>query len=178
VTTSATDPATAPTPDAAEPAPAAARPGPSGLFQATAIIATIGVVVALIGLGLLFLPVQTPTQDCGTSIGFLLDGRVNELVSETAPPAGITPAEAKANNAQPCRSRVADRTKPAAVLFVAGMVAALGAATTEVAVRATRWFRRRPPHPKRSAAKAPAAPGSSGPPAQGTEPSGSEQAGS
>lgn len=148
MTTSAAEPATAP--PAAEPAPASARPGPTGIFQATAIIATIGVVVALIGLGLLFLPVQTPTQDCGTSIGFLLDGRVNELVSETDPPAGITPAEAKANNASPCRSRVADRTKPAAVLFGAGMVAALGAATTEVAIRSTRRFRRRrvpPPAP-------------------------------
>jgi hypothetical protein len=133
-------------PDAtARPAAAvrAAPPRPHGLLAATAVIATVGVVVALIGLALLFRPVSTPTQDCGTSIGFLLDGRVNVFVSETDPPKGITPAEAKANNAEPCRDRVAQRTKPAAVLFGAGMVAAIGAALTEMAVRGRAWLRRR-----------------------------------
>ena len=120
----------------------ATQPAPA-ILRATAVIATIGVVVALLGLGLLFLPVQTPTQDCGTSIGFLLDGRVDELVNPDDPPKGITAAEARANNAEPCRDRVADRAKPAAVLFGAGMVAALGAAGTEVAIRTTGWLRRR-----------------------------------
>lgn len=119
-----------------------ARPGSTGLTRATAIIATIGVVVALLGIGLLLRPVETPTQDCGTALGFLLDGRVNELVSETDPPKGITPAEAKANNASPCRDRVADAAKPAAVLFGAGLVAALGATIVELVVRFAAWRRR------------------------------------
>lgn len=157
MTTPATDPATPPPAAAAAPAvaPATAEaPRPTGILRATAIIATIGVVVALLGLGLMFLPVQTPTQDCGTAIGFLLDGRVNELVSPTDPPKGTTPAEAKANNANPCRSRVADRTKPAAVLFGAGLVAAVGAAGTEIGIRTTWWLRRRRAHRARAASAA------------------------
>lgn len=135
MTTSTTDPAPAP-PAAPE------RPAPQGLLRATALIATIGLVVALLGLGILLLPVSTPTQDCGTSLGFLLDGRVNQLVSETDPPQGITPAEAEANNARPCRERVADRAKPAGVLLVAGLVPAVLAATVEISVRCVAWWRR------------------------------------
>ncbi len=133
---------TTPTTDP-EPMPTDARPGPHGLLRATAVIATVGVVVALLGLVLLLVPVSTPTQDCGTSIGFLLEGRVNELVSETDPPRGVTPAEAKANNATPCRERVAGRTKPAAVLLGAGLVSAIGATLFEAALRTTAWMKRR-----------------------------------
>lgn len=124
------------------PAAAPVHPAPTGLLRATAVIATIGVVVALAGLVLLLRPVTTPTQDCGTSLAFLLEGRDNEFVSETDPPAGITKAEAKANNATPCRERVAERTEPAAVLLVAGLVSALLATTTEVAVRNIAWWKR------------------------------------
>jgi hypothetical protein len=113
------------------------------VLRATAVVATVGVVMALAGLLLLLRPVQTPTQDCGTSLAFILGGRVNALVSETDPPKGITPAEAKANNARPCRERVAQRTKPAAVLFGTGLVAALGATAVEVALRGSAWVRRR-----------------------------------
>jgi hypothetical protein len=134
VTTSTTQPA-AP--------PADVRPAARGVLRATAVIATVGVVVALAGLLLLLRPVQTPAQDCGTSLAFILSGRVDVRVSETDPPKGITPAEAKANNAQPCRARVADRTRPAAVLFGAGLVAALGATTVEVSLRLGAWMRRR-----------------------------------
>ncbi|WP_421117963.1 hypothetical protein ACE2AJ_11130 [Aquihabitans daechungensis] len=136
MTTPTLDPAPAPT-------PTDARPAPRGLLRATAVIATIGVVVALLGLVLLLRPVSTPTQDCGTSLAFLLDGRVNEFVSESDPPPGVTAAEAKANNDEPCRDRVAERTKPAAVLLGAGLVAAIGAAVVETAVRTTAWVRRR-----------------------------------
>ena len=144
MTPSSTDPA-APTAPAAEPAPvpADARPAPHGLLRATAVIATVGVVVALIGLVLLVRPVSTPTQDCGTSLAFLLGGRVDQFVSETDPPKGITPAEAKANNARPCRERVAERAKPAGVLIASGLLAAIIAVTIEVAVRGTAWWRRR-----------------------------------
>jgi len=136
---------TASTTEPAPPAPAAApaRPGPTGIVEATAIIAAIGVVVALIGLGILLLPVTTPTQDCGTSAGFLLGGRVDQMVSETDPPAGVTAAEAKANNASPCRERVADRAKPAALLLGTGLIAALGAALAEMAIRLVRRSKRR-----------------------------------
>lgn len=137
---------TAPTTEPAPPpvpAAAPARPAATGILQATAIIATIGVLVALLGIAIMLLPVRTPTQDCGTALGFLLDGRVDQLVSEDNPPDGITPAEAKANNAAPCRERVADRTKPAAVLLGAGVVAALGAALAETTIRLVRRNKRR-----------------------------------
>lgn len=124
-------------------APATARPAPHGLLRATAIIATVGVVVALGGLVLLLRPVSTPTQDCGTSLAFLLGGRVDQFVSETDPPKGTTPAEAKANNARPCRERVADQAKPAGVLIASGLLAAIIAVAIEVAVRGTAWWRRR-----------------------------------
>lgn len=141
-------PAPPPAPDApapAGPAPdaAPARPAAHGVVAATAVIATIGVVVALIGLGLMLRTVSTPTQDCGTSLAFLLQGRVNVFVSVDDPPEGITSAEAEANNAEPCRDRVADQVKPAAVLFVAGLIAAVGAALTEVVIRSVGWLRRR-----------------------------------
>jgi hypothetical protein len=106
------------------------------------VIATIGVVVALLGIGILLLPVSTPTQDCGTSIGYLLDGRVDQFVSKDDPPTGITPAEAKANNANPCRDRVADRAKPAAVLIGVGLLVALGAALAETVIRLVRRAKR------------------------------------
>lgn len=127
-------------PDAAM---APTQPAPTGLLRATAIAATVGVVVALVGLGLLLRPVETPTQDCGTSLTFLLEGRVDEFVSETDPPAGISAAEAKDNNTQPCRERVADQTAPAAVLLVAGMGSAVLAAIIEMTVRGIAWWRRR-----------------------------------
>ena len=135
---------TTPTTDlAATPTPTDTRPAPRGLLRATAAIATVGVIVALLGVVVLLRPVTTPTQDCGTSLAFLLEGRVNELVSESDPPQGVTPAEAKANNTEPCRDRVAERTKPAAVLFGAGLIAAVGAAVVETVLRSTAWFLRR-----------------------------------
>lgn len=142
MTAPTTEPAPPPPPD---PGAAPARPRPTGVLLATAVIATIGVVVALLGIGILLLPVSTPTQDCGTSLGFLLDGRVNEFVSVDDPPAGITPAEALANNETPCRDRVADRVKPAAVLIGAGLVAALGATVAEITIRLLRRSKRRRP---------------------------------
>jgi hypothetical protein len=111
-------------------------------LRATAFVATVGVVVALVGIVLLMRPVSTPTQDCGTSLAFLLEGRDNQFVSETDPPKGITVAEAKANNADPCRSRVADRTQPAAVLFGAGLLAAIVATVVEISVRGVAWWKR------------------------------------
>jgi hypothetical protein len=134
VTTSTTPP---------EAATADARPSPRGVLRATPVLATVGVVLALVGLALLLRPVHTPAQDCGTSLAFILGGRVDVQVSETDPPEGITPAEAKANNAQPCRHRVAEQVGPAAVLFGVGLVAALGAAAVEVALRLSAWLRRR-----------------------------------
>ncbi|MCU1371491.1 MAG: hypothetical protein JWO77_2685 [Ilumatobacteraceae bacterium] len=131
------------TSDAPGPAVAPVRPAAHGVVSATALIATLGVVVALIGLGLMLRTVSTPTQDCGTSIAFLLQGRVNVFVSVDDPPEGITKAEAEANNATPCRERVADQVKPAALLFGAGLVAAVGAAAVEMAVRGAGWLKRR-----------------------------------
>ena len=135
---------TAPTTDPV-PAPpqAPVQPAPTPLFRATAVIATIGVVVALVGLAMLLRPVTTPTQDCGTSLAFLLEGRVNEFVSVDDPPAGVSAADAEANNAEPCRVRVGERAKPAGVLLLAGLTAAIGAAVVELSVRGAGWWKRR-----------------------------------
>jgi hypothetical protein len=138
-----------PTAEPATPAPAAPAhgradaPAPTGVLRVTAIIATVGVVAALLGLLLMLRPVTTPTQDCGTSIGFLLDGRVNEFVDEQDPPEGVTAAEAKANNADPCRDRVAERAKPAGILIAGGVLVALVATLVEVGDRGLAWRRRR-----------------------------------
>ena len=136
MTTSIPEPAT---PSPADPAPAP----PRGLLRVTPIVATVGVVVALVGLLLLLRPVTTPTQDCGTALGFLLDGRVNEIASVEDPPEGITPAEAKANKERPCRVRVVDQATPALIAFGAGLLVAVVAALTEIVARSIGWFGRR-----------------------------------
>ncbi|HRW36978.1 MAG: hypothetical protein KDB04_02310 [Acidimicrobiales bacterium] len=135
-------PVAASDPDAPGAAPAS-RPGPTRLQRTTALVATVGVVVVLIGLLVLLRPVSTPTQSCGTSLGVLLDGRANEYVYDVQnPPAGITRAEAEANNARPCRERVADIARPAAVAMAVGLVAAVGALIVEVVDRSFAWRRR------------------------------------
>lgn len=101
-------------------------------------VALAGLVVALIGIGVLLLPLQTPTQDCGTAAGFLLNGRVNELVNPDDPPAGITKADALDNNTKPCQERAANRALPAGVAVVGGTLIALIAVAVEAIVR-WRW---------------------------------------
>ncbi|MEZ5137674.1 MAG: hypothetical protein R2711_02510 [Acidimicrobiales bacterium] len=147
-----TDPSPPPPPPpvadagAGAPAPVAApvdRPGPTRLQRTTALVATVGVGVVLVGLLVLLRPVSTPTQSCGTSLGVLLDGRANEYVYDVQnPPEGITTAEAEANNARPCRERVADIARPAAVAMAVGLVAAIGALIVEVVERSFAWRRR------------------------------------
>jgi hypothetical protein len=119
-----------------------ARPGPTRLQRTTALVAAIGVVVALVGLGLLARPVSTPTQDCGATLLFLLDGRTNEFIDPNDPPTGVTPEEAVANNERPCRDRVADAARTPVVLVAAGLASALGALLVEVAARAWAWRQR------------------------------------
>ena len=118
-------------------------------MKVTAIVATIGVVVALVGLLSLLRPVSTPTQDCGTVAGFLLDGRSNVYIDPNDLPKGVTAAEAKANNAHPCRERVADQTKPGAVVLLGGLTVAVGAALVEMTARGLAWRRRRRARPRR-----------------------------
>lgn len=114
--------------------PPAEAPIPT-LLRATALTATIGVVVALLGVALLLRPVHTPAQDCGTVAGFLLEGRTDVAVDPNQPPAGTTRAEARAHNRHPCRERVADAAKPGATLVLAGTAAALVALLVETVVR-------------------------------------------
>lgn len=127
------------------------RPAPTGLLGIPALIALLGVLVAVAGLGLALVPVRTPTQDCGTPMAFLLRGRVDVLVDPVSPPTGITPAEAKANNARPCQQRSAARGLPALVLVLVGTTIGLIAATVEVTIRLRRrrspeaWVRTSPP---------------------------------
>ena len=139
-------------PAAAVDAPSNDRLGPTRLQRTTAIVATIGVAVALIGLVTMLRPVQTPLQDCGTTLTFLLDGRVNEFGDPNDPPKGLTADEVTANNDRPCRVRVGAQAKPAGVLIAGGIVAAVGAGATEITARMVAWRRRvrdrtRPGHP-------------------------------
>ncbi len=103
--------------------------------RVTAIVALVGVLLALLGLGIGALPLQTQTQDCGTAASFLLDGRLNQLVDPANPPKAVTAAEAKANNAKPCQERAANRAWPAGILVVGGTLLALVALVVEVTIR-------------------------------------------
>ncbi|WP_426574965.1 hypothetical protein [Aquihabitans sp. McL0605] len=139
-----TDPASPPADEpAAAPAPTVSHPRPTGLLRATAVVAFVGVIAAVLGFGLLLRSVSTPTQDCGTVIGFILDGRVNVFVDPADPPKGVTAAEAKANNDRPCRERVADQAKAPAIMLVSGLGIAFVAALVEVTHRSFLWRRRR-----------------------------------
>ena len=114
----------------------------SRVVRVTSVVAFIGIVLAVMGLALAARPLQTETQNCGTAGSFLLDGRVNEFVDPAQPPTGITSAEAKANNAQPCQERAANRAWPAGILVVGGTLVALLSLTSEFTVRAVAGRRR------------------------------------
>lgn len=130
-------------PPLAPPAPApAGSPGPTRLQRATAGIATLGVLVALAGLLVMARPVQTPTQDCGAGIMFLLDGRTNEFADPEDPPAGATGDQATENNERPCRVRVAASARPGAVMAGTGLFVAVTAAIVEATARGVAWRRR------------------------------------
>ena len=116
-------------------------------MRLTAVFALMGVLLAFVGIALAARPLHTETQDCGSAGSFLLDGRVNEFVDPANPPTGVTSAEAKANNVQPCQQRAANRGWPAGILVVGGTFAALTALIAEVIVRATFGRRRTPPPP-------------------------------
>ena len=121
--------------DAPTAATPAGRPPRAGILRGTAVVAAIGLVVALAGLGILGLPVHTPLQDCGTSITYLLDGRVDVAGDPAHPPAGATKADVLANNAKMCRPRVADRAKVAAPLLLGGLLVVIATAGVEASVR-------------------------------------------
>ena len=131
-----------------EPIPptALSRPGPSRLQRATAIVATVGVAIALVGLLVSLRPVRTPTQDCGTTLAFLMDGRTNEFVDVDDLPEGVTEADVEANNDRPCRERVADVAVPAFGAVAAGVGLALLAALTEGVDRGLRRHQRAQEH--------------------------------
>ena len=112
------------------------------VVRVTSLVAFLGILLAVAGLVLAAQPLHTETQNCGTAGSFLLDGRVNEFVDPTQPPAGITSAEAKANNAEPCQERAANRAWPAGILVVAGTLVALLSLTGEFMVRAVAGRRR------------------------------------
>jgi hypothetical protein len=101
----------------------------------TAIVALTGVVAALLALGYTALPLRSPTQDCGTALTFLLDGRVDEFVDPNAPDDEFTTEEAVANNTRPCQERAAGRARRAGVPFVGGIVAAVSSLVVEQVVR-------------------------------------------
>ncbi|HEX2575068.1 MAG TPA: hypothetical protein VHK88_01880 [Aquihabitans sp.] len=115
-------------------APPAAPPG-SRTVRLTAAVALVGVLVAVVALGLALRPLETPTQDCGTALTYLLDGRIDELVDPEDPPAGVTRAEAQANNREPCQERAAARALPAGAALVGGTLVAVVAVGIEFVVR-------------------------------------------
>lgn len=118
------------------------RPG-SRLLTGTAVVATLGVLVALVGVVWLLRPLSSPTQDCGTAWSFLATGRSNIYVDPSNPPKGIAGPEAKANNANPCQARAGERAKPAGALVVGGTFVALIAAVVDGVVRFRRHRRHR-----------------------------------
>ncbi len=129
--------------DTAPPPPASPDvAGRSRLAAVTVVVATVGVVIALIGVVWGTRPLQTPTQDCGTAFSFLLDGRLNVFVDPNDPPSGVTPADAEANNQEPCQERAANRARPAGALAVGGTLLATAAAAVDVSARTVRWYRR------------------------------------
>lgn len=118
----------------------------TGVARFTAAVATVGLLLAFIGLALLARTVQTPLQDCGSVYGFLRNGRVDVFGDPANPPAGVTEAEVEATNAKPCRPRVADAARPSAVLIPVGTLVAVAAVITEVIARlGMRRRHRRPP---------------------------------
>lgn len=131
--------------DATEPTPGAApagRPGPTRLQRTTAIIATLGVAVAVLGLLALLRPISTPAVECGSSLTVLLDGRPDQFIDPSDPPAGVTAEEAEAHNAEMCRARVADAARPAVIAIAVGILVAIGAVVVEAVERALAWRQR------------------------------------
>lgn len=112
-----------------------AEPRGRRAVRVTASVATVGVLVALVGLALSARPLSTPTQDCGTALTFLAQGRVDEFVDPADPPAGLTRADALANAANPCQERAANRARPAGALLVGGTLLALAMAVVEGSIR-------------------------------------------
>jgi hypothetical protein len=124
-------------------------PPATSLLGLTAIVATAGVVVMLIGLGLALRTVHSPIQDCGTVAGFLLDGRSDRLVDPSDPDDGITRSAAEAAIRRGCHERVTDAAKAPGVLMAGGLVVAVLGAGTEVVDRSWRRHRRRHPRARR-----------------------------
>lgn len=124
-----------PAPTRAGPPEAPEPPPRTGLLRVAPLVALLGVVAALVGVGLVLRPLSTPTQDCGTALTFLLDGEPNQWVSVDDPPEGVTPEQARDNNEHPCQERAANQARPAAALAFVGTFVALVAAISEIAVR-------------------------------------------
>lgn len=121
-------------PERAHTTPVEKRPGATAV-RVTAAVALVGVLVAVAGLASAARPLRSPTQDCGTALTYLTQGRVDEFVDPADPPTGATRAEAEANNAHPCQERAADRALPAGIAVVGGTAVALGAAVVEGVLR-------------------------------------------
>lgn len=124
-----------PAPTRAGPPEAPEPPPRTGLLRVAPVVALLGVVAALVGVGLVLRPLSTPTQDCGTALTFLLDGEPNQWVSVDDPPEGVTPEQARDNNEHPCQERAANQARPAAALAFGGTFVAFVAALSEIAVR-------------------------------------------
>ncbi len=124
-----------PAPDGAPEAP---RRAPAGLARVAPVVALVGLVLVAVGLVIGLRPLRTPIQDCGTSFGFLLDGRLDQFGDPDNPPRGTTEAQVQAANDTPCQERAAHRALPALVLIVAGTLVGLLAAATEAIWRTAR----------------------------------------
>lgn len=130
-------------------------------LRVPAVVTVVGLVVAAVGAVIGFWPLSTPTQDCGTAASFMIQGRVNVFVNPDNPPEGITPDEARANNAEPCQERAANRGLIALALVVGGALAGVVSVITEATIRLRsrlRWRRLHRTSPPVAVFSDPAAP--------------------
>ena len=109
------------------------------VISLTSIAAALTLVLFAAGAVLFLLPVTNPgVQRCGVPAKYLLDGRVDTLLDPAQPPKGFTKAQAQAADDHRCRTRVADRAVPGALLLTGGVGLGLVAAVAEWIARSAR----------------------------------------
>jgi len=107
--------------------------GPRRLARATLAAAWASLVLFGVALLLLVVPVEVPqVQDCGTPLGYLLEGPVDVIptedgrfLDEAGEVVTIDADAARDARDRPCRDRVATWSVPAAVLLVVATLVGL-----------------------------------------------------
>lgn len=130
--------------DLPPPIPAVPPPadGPRRLARATLAGAWASLVLFGIAVLLLVIPVEVPeVQDCGTPVGYLLEGPVDVIptedgrfLDEEGEVVTIDADAAREARDRPCRERIARLAVPAAVLIVLATLVGLVAFVVELFV--------------------------------------------